>query len=219
MNPLGLIPAALSPGPWAAVALLGAVHGLDPAMGWLFAVARGLQEQDRRVVLRSLLPLALGHELSLAIVVGPLILGSAFVAAGTLRLAAAGLLIGFGAFRLARRRHPGWVGMRIGQRELVAWSFLMASAHGAGLMVMAPVLGMLPPAGDSLVLQAGPGQLLLVAGAALLVHVTATVLVMGTIALVVFERLGLDFLRRAWLNLDEMWALALVGAGGLTLFT
>ncbi|MGH2467940.1 MAG: hypothetical protein ACRDGL_09470 [Candidatus Limnocylindrales bacterium] len=206
-------------GPWAAIALLGAFHGLDPAMGWLFAVARGLQEHRRSVVLASLLPLAIGHELSLIVVVAPVLLGTALVSEADLRLAAAGLLVGFGLLRLLRPRHPGWVGMRIGGRELAVWSFLMAGAHGAGLMLLPPLLGLLPAATTPLVIEAAPGQELLVAAIALVVHVTATVLVMGAIAVAVYERFGVDFLRRAWLNLDQIWAVALVGAGGLTLFT
>src|SRR6185295_17318178 len=125
--------------PWLALFGLGAYHGINPAMGWLFAVALGLQEKSRRAVLNAIPPIALGHALSIAVVVGIVWLAQAAVPERALRYAAAAILFGFGLFRLLRSRHPKWVGMRVGFRDLVLWSFVMTSAHGAGLMLL-PVL-------------------------------------------------------------------------------
>ena len=122
--------------PWLTLALLGAYHGVNPAMGWLFAVSRGLQEQDARAVARALPPIALGHALSVGIAVGLLGVGDSVLSTTGLKVAMALLLVGFGAFRLIRPRHPRWVGMRLGFRDLTLWSFVMATAHGAGLMLI-----------------------------------------------------------------------------------
>src|SRR5919107_5903176 len=125
--------------PWLALALLGAYHGLNPAMGWLFAVALGLQERRRGAVLQALPPIALGHGVAVSLAV--LVIGGApiMVPLDVLRYVCAGVLILFGLYKLVRRKHPRWVGMRVGFRDLTAWSFLMSSAHGAGLMLV-PVL-------------------------------------------------------------------------------
>ena len=121
--------------------LLGAYHGLNPGMGWLFAVALGMQEQKGSAVVRSLLPIAIGH----ALAIGSVVL-TATVLGMTLPLAAvhysiAGILIGLGIYFLVRHRHPRWVRIQVGFRDLTIWSFLMASAHGAGLMVVPVLLG------------------------------------------------------------------------------
>src|SRR6478672_6496307 len=134
------MPAMNTSWPWLTLAALGAFHGLNPAMGWLFAVALGLQERRLRAVTAALAPIALGHTLAIgmaAITVG--MLGR--VIPQRLLLALGGVaLLSFAAYKvLTRFRHPRWVGMRVSPRELVLWSFLMASAHGAGLMLV-PVL-------------------------------------------------------------------------------
>src|SRR3712207_420251 len=131
--------------PWLTLAVLGAYHGLNPAMGWLFAVALGLQEQRRGAVLHALPPIAVGH--ATAVLLAVLVIGIAriVVPLDVLRYVCAGALILFGLYKLARRRHPRWVGMRVGFGDLTAWSFLMATAHGAGLMLI-PVLLALSPA-------------------------------------------------------------------------
>ena len=121
--------------------LLGAYHGLNPGMGWLFAVALGMQEQKGSAVARSLVPIALGH----ALAIGSVVLIAAFLGM-TLPLVAiryfvAAVLIGLGIFCLVRHQHPRWVRMKVGFRDLTVWSFLMASAHGAGLMVVPVLLG------------------------------------------------------------------------------
>src|SRR5919206_1235287 len=126
--------------PWLTVAALGAYHGVNPAMGWLFAVALGLQERRRAAVLRSLLPIAIGHEASVALVVGLVYVAQIVAAADVLRAVGAVALVAFGIYKLLKpRSHPRWVGMRVSLRDLVVWSFLMSSAHGAGLMLF-PVL-------------------------------------------------------------------------------
>jgi hypothetical protein len=210
---------------WALVviAALGAYHGLNPAMGWLFAVALGMQDRDRRAVLRALPPIAAGHELSL-VVVAVAVAGLGLLAdSSALRLAAGIALVAFGLFRFARPRlHPRWTTMRVNRRELAWWSFLMSSAHGAGLMV-APVLigaGAADAAAhDHGIAAVDGGGALLTGALGLLLHVAAMVAVMGVVALVVYDRVGVAVLRKAWINLDGVWAAAFVLAGVLTLFT
>ena len=201
--------------PWAALVLLGAYHGINPGMGWLFAVARGLQEKSRQAVLSSLLPIAIGHEASIVIVVIAVSLTEQFVPPYLVRLIAALVLVSFGLYKLARpRSHPGGFGMRVGFAGLAGWSFLMSSAHGAGLM-LAPVLLGLPVASAYHSLS----EISLLAAVAASVHVAAMLIVMGVVAVVVYEKVGLGFLRRSWFNLDLGWSLVLIGTGAVTLFT
>lgn len=201
--------------PWAALALLGAYHGINPGMGWLFAVGRGLQENSREAVLGSLLPIALGHEASIVIVVVAVSVSQQYLPPFLIRLVAALLLISFGLYKLARpRSHPGGFGMRIGPAGLTWWSFLMSSAHGAGLM-LAPVLLGLPVYAAYHSLRELSAQ----AAAAASLHVAAMVLVMGVVSLLVYEKLGLRVLRRGWFNLDLGWSAVLVASGVVTLFT
>jgi hypothetical protein len=216
--------------PWVTLALLGAYHGVNPGMGWLFAVARGLQDQRRDSVLRSLLPIALGHAASIALVIALVGGARAIAAPGPVRVIGAVVLILFGVFKLLRpRAHPRWVGMRVTGGELAIWSFLMATAHGAGLMLFPVVLALpaaahaehaagAPHAHGAAAMGLGPasfGQ----DAAAVLVHTLAMLLVMGVVALVVYEKVGLAILRRAWVNLDLIWAVAILAAGAFTLFT
>jgi len=214
---------------WAALAGLGAFHGLNPAMGWLFAVALGLQQGNRGGVLRALPPIAVGHALSVALVVAALAALRVFVDVLALQIGSAVALIGFGLYRL-RARHAGKVGMRVSGGQLVLWSFLMATAHGAGLM-LAPVLLEMPmdsmhahhahmmtsPASEG----AGNSLTAIVATAlaVVAVHTLAMLVVAGAIAVIVYEWVGLAFLRRGWINLDLVWVLALIGAGVILLVT
>src|SRR5689334_11333419 len=122
--------------PWLTLALLGAYHGVNPGMGWLFAVALGLQEKSSGAVRRALVPIALGHAASIGLTVALLGVGLASVPAAALRWLTAAALVAFGVLKLVRPRHPRWVGMRVGFRDLTWWSFLMATAHGAGLMLL-----------------------------------------------------------------------------------
>jgi hypothetical protein len=207
--------------PWVALAALGAFHGLNPGMGWLFAVVLGLQERRRAAVLRALPAIAVGHEASIAAIAALLFVAQVVTAAALLRPLGALTLVLFGLFKLVRpRSHPRWVGLRVAPRDLVLWSFLMSSAHGAGLMLVPVVLG-LPAESEAPDL---PGLSLNAASlmqqvAAVLLHTLAMLAVMGVVALVVYERVGVGFLRRAWLNVDLLWAIALIGAGVVTLFT
>lgn len=198
--------------PWLTLIALGAWHGLNPGMGWLFAVSRGLQERRGRAVLDALPPIALGHALAIAVALAVVAVVRASLPLGALRWITAAVLIGFGVSRLVRHRHPRWVGMRVGFRDLTLWSFLMATAHGAGLMV-APLF-VVDAARPSCHVDAG----LALSGAidyaaATLVHTAAMLAVTGAIALVVYHKLGLALLRRAWFNLDALWAIALIAAG------
>jgi len=212
--------------PWLTLVLLGAFHGLNPGMGWLFAVALGLQERRRAAVLGALGPIALGHAASIAVVVGAVGLARAWITPGILEVLGASALLTFGLYKWLRPlSHPRWVGMRVRGRDLAAWSFLMATAHGAGLMLV-PVLLRLPASDPARAAHAAhTGQMALAApailGAAELipvaVHTFAMFAAMGLIALVVYEKVGLAILRRAWFNLDRIWAGALVAAGALTL--
>jgi hypothetical protein len=195
--------------PWLALAGLGAFHGVNPAMGWLFAVALGLHRRSRAVVVASLLPIALGHALAVApVALGVVALG-AVVDRRMLYLGAGALLIGWAAYhQLYGSRHRVRVGMRTGVAGLVLWSFLMASAHGAGLM-LAPAL-----------LHLGHGEpAAAVSLAAVGVHTLAMLLVTGAIAVVVYDRLGVAFLRRGWINLDRVWTGALAVTGLLLIVT
>jgi hypothetical protein len=204
---------------WPVLALLGAFHGLNPAMGWLFAVSRGFQERSRAAVMRSLIPLALGHAAAIALMVGVFVGLHAVLDRRVVSIVGAVLLIGFGAFKLARPfAHPRWVGMRVGPGQLALWSLLMATAHGAGLMLL-PALGALTVAPqlavDPHISAAGVvGAAVAPAVAAVAVHTAAMLAVAGVIAVVVFDRVGLDFLRRSWFNIDLLWAVALIVAGG-----
>jgi hypothetical protein len=223
---------------WISLLLLGGFHGLNPGMGWLFAVALGFQERRLGAVVAALGPITLGHALSIGLVAVPVgLLG--LVIPQELLLVLTGLaLLGFAAHKVATRfRHPRWVGMRVRPRELVLWSFVMATAHGAGLM-LAPVLvrmrgdgvpsalagaehaqhlghaghaghagHQLPAGGEAL----GPA----VAGVAL--HSAAMLAVAALIAVVVYRKVGVEVLRRAWINLDLIWVGAFVVTGGVTL--
>jgi hypothetical protein len=213
--------------PWLSLALLGAYHGLNPGMGWLFAVALGLQERSRAAVIRAFGPIALGHAASVGAVVALVAAAHAALDATMLRFVAAGALLIFGLYKLlAPLSHPRWVGMRVNARDLATWSFLMASAHGAGLMLV-PLVLRLPPeavsqAGHSahaehMAMVSAAAGMTAVELAAVGVHSLAMFVVMAAVALVVFEKVGLAILRRAWLNLDRVWAAALIGAGLLTL--
>jgi hypothetical protein len=204
---------------------LGAYHGLNPAMGWLFAVGLGLQERRRGAVLRALGPIAIGHELALAVVAVLVLVLGVFADSGPLRVGAAFALIAFGVFRFVKpRAHPRWTTMRVNRRELTLWSFLMSSAHGAGLMVAPVLLGAGSEAsasgGHDHVEQMGLGVVSVPGAAlALAVHVGAMLLVMGVVAVLVYDRLGVRILRKAWVNTEWLWAGAFVLAGAITLVT
>jgi hypothetical protein len=201
--------------PWAALAALGAYHGINPGMGWLFAVARGLQERNRREVLIAVWPIAAGHEASIMAVLLATAALESVLAVRWLKLTAAAALLGLAAVLLVKRRlHPRGFGLKVGYRGLAGWSFLMSSAHGAGLMILPIFIGLTlsvrEPALPSTIVQA------LAAG---LLHTGAMLLVMTAVAVVVYDRLGLALLRRAWVNLDLVWTGALLIAALAVTFT
>lgn len=210
---------------WTALVILGAVHGINPAMGWLFAVSLGLQEQRRSAVWRSLGPLALGHAGAIVAALAAVALLGQVLPPSLLEWIVAAVLVGFGIAHLLRHRHPIRSGMRVGARELTTWSFLMASAHGAGLMAV-PFL--LPVSGAGGGGSEHAGHSIAAAGAGLgaewaegllasAVHTGSYLLATGLLAVVVYEWMGLKLLRKAWINIDLLWAGALVVTGLLTL--
>jgi hypothetical protein len=203
--------------PWLTLAGLGAFHGLNPAMGWLFAVAIGLQRRSPAAVLWALLPIALGHALSVAVIVAAVGVLRTLVDFGVLQVGAAVAIIGFGLYRLFAR-HRGRVGMQVDNVDLAVWSFLMATAHGAGLMLV-PVLFQMPIGTahhehGQMAITSSLSSSVATGLAAIGVHTLAMLAVAGAIAIGVYQWLGLAFLRRGWINLDLLWALALIGAGG-----
>jgi hypothetical protein len=211
-------------GPWLGLAALGAFHGLNPAMGWLFALALGLQRRSEWAIVRALVFITAGHAASVLLVAGILFLMGAFVPLRWVRLASGGVLLVFGMYKLFRYyRHPRWVGMQVGARDLFMWSFLMASAHGAGLMLAPIILGMPTSfAASSQEDLAHHSEFIdlsdtsAVWGLGLGVHTMAMLLVMLPIALVVYKKVGLAFLRRGWINVDVLWGCTLILAGVLT---
>jgi hypothetical protein len=191
-------------------------------MGWLFAVALGLQNKSRRAVLAAIPPIALGHAISITVVVGLLWLAQTSLPLKFVRYGAAAILFAFGLTRFIRSRHPKWVGMQVGFNDLTLWSFLMASAHGAGLMLVPILLGWSEGPGSEHSEHMGghldPQQMGPVANqwqwlAAVVVHSTGYLLTSVLIALLVYEKLGLAVLRRAWFNIDLLWSLALIISG------
>ena len=202
--------------------LLGAYHGINPGMGWLFAVALGMQEQKGSAVAKSLVPIALGH----ALAIGSVVMVAAFLGKAlpllTIRYGVALLLVGLGIFSLVRHWHPRWVRMRVGFRDLTIWSFLMASAHGAGLMVL-PVL-LASSTVEAHAHMAGHSHMSSAASPlagtlATAIHTAGYLAVTGLIAWAVYRKLGLALLRKTWFNFNLVWGAALVVTGLFTLFT
>ncbi|NVI88645.1 hypothetical protein [Actinomadura sp. BRA 177] len=210
----------MNDGSLAALVVLGAFHGVNPAMGWLFAVARGLQERSRKLVLQSLPAIAAGHAASVGAVAILIALTRSVVATQAVAIGGGVLLVGFGFWRLLSRRHFRWVGMRISLWQLAGWSFLMSSMHGAGLMLL-PVLTSsgTAPAHHDHGLTSSSGSALSTGIFVTAVHTLSMFVVAGVIAVLVYEIVGLAILRRAWFNLDRIWAVAPIGAGTFTLFT
>ena len=200
--------------------LLGAYHGLNPGMGWLFAVALGMQEQKGSAVARSMIPIALGHGLA----IGSVVLIAAFLGLTlplvVIRYVVAAVLVGLGIYCLVRHQHPRWVRMQVGFRDLTLWSFLMASAHGAGLMVVPVLLGSSTVEAQGsmadqnhMASSVGPLAGILATG----VHTFAYLAVTGLVAWLVYRKFGIAILRQTWFNFDLLWAVALVATGLVTL--
>jgi hypothetical protein len=212
---------------WTAMLALGAYHGINPGMGWLFAVALGMQHGSARGVWRALPPIALGHAISVGLVLCAAAAAGLVVPLDTLKFVVAAILMTLGLYRLWRHRHPRFGGMQVNFGDLTMWSFLMASAHGAGFMVLPFVMG--APGGVSAAashhsmhamhaasMTAGlPWTSAMAVGVHTLAYFTVTTLA----AWVVYRKLGLALLRTAWFNLDWLWAAALVVTGGVVLLT
>lgn len=207
---------------WQAMVFLGAYHGINPGMGWLFAVALGLQQRSARGVCRALPPIALGHAAAVGLVVAAVGLAQVVVPLDALKGMVAATLISLGLYRLWRHRHPRFGGMQVNFRDLTIWSFLMASAHGAGFMVIPFVMRMptaLSAAGHEHAMHLTSGGTNLAAGVmAVGVHTLAYLTVMALAAWLVYRKLGLNLLRKAWFNLDWAWAGALLITGTVVLF-
>jgi hypothetical protein len=193
---------------WSTLFLLGAYHGINPGMGWLFAVARGMQEHRTRAVAWSLPPIALGHAISIGAVLLIAQLAEGALPMLYIRIAVASILVGLGVFKLIRSRHIRYGGMQVGFRDLTIWSFLMASAHGAGLMVL-PVMLAGPHAHHHMAASESATSSVW----ATLVHTLGYFTVTAAAALLVYQKFGLAMLRRSWFNLDLIWAIALIVTG------
>jgi hypothetical protein len=201
--------------PWLTFAGLGAFHGLNPAMGWLFAVALGLHRQSRAIVAASLVPIAIGHAASIAVVASLLVIAGYLVPSYIVRIGSGVLLLGWAAYHWRfGHRHRVRFGMQVGLLGLAGWSFLMATAHGAGLMLWPALMHTCLSGGAGETGQAGPVAAAL---AGVGIHTLAMAATTAITAALVYEWLALDLLRRAWLNLDLLWTFALVATGGLLL--
>jgi hypothetical protein len=206
--------------PWLTLILLGAWHGVNPGMGWLFAVALGLQQRSRTAVFAALAPIALGHALAIGMVVFVVYILGAVIPFRWLQMVCAAALFGIAFWKLYRLRHPTWVGMCVNFWDLTLWSWLMASAHGAGLMVVPVLLGAkslfcgtaAPNVNSLLTIQP------LIATAAIAVHTFSHLVVSGFIAWIVYDFIGLAILRRSWINLDLIWCFTLMGAAIILFF-
>lgn len=213
---------------WLTLVALGSFHGLNPAMGWLFAVALGIQERRASAVAGALVPIAIGHAAAIAVVVIVIAMLGEILPQDVLMVAGGVAMLGFSLHKvLSRFRHPGWVGMRVRGRELIAWSFVMATAHGAGLMLVPALLDIGDGDVSSAVAHGGhhahhahvaveTGASLASSLAAVGVHTAALLAVAGILAMVVYTRVGVDVLRRAWVNLDLVWIGAMAIAGIVT---
>ena len=219
-------------GLWAAVVALGAFHGANPSMGWLFAVSNAMFERRQRALFAALPPIALGHLLAMALVLLPVAVIAVLAARFTeVRVVAGSIIIVFGVYRLIVRRHPRALA-RIGPTNLTLWSFVMATAHGAALMLVPVYLGMTSMLvsgrasasaatsdhGAMMATMMGPtgGGLALAAEVASL-HTGAMLAVAAAIAWVFYRFVGVSMLRQVWFNVDIVWAAALIAAGAITI--
>ena len=211
-------PSWTAAGLWLAVVASGFYHGVNPGMGWPLAVSAGLMEKSPRALLLALWPLSVGHLLAILVMLLPFALLLALAQwQREIQAAAALLVIGYGVFLLLRRRHPRALA-RIPPTQLGLWSFAIAIAHGAGLMLVPIYLGLCGTtaraheAAGPLV-EANLGMAMLVA----VVHVVATIAAGGCLAWLVYRYLGLKFVSRSWFNLDASWAASLVLVGAVAL--
>ncbi|HEX5683513.1 MAG TPA: hypothetical protein VFY73_05695 [Ideonella sp.] len=206
---------------WAGVVAIGLYHGLNPAMGWPLAVANGLGQRRGAAVFGTWLPLGTGHLLAMALVLVPFTLLSWLLQwSSEIRLAAGSLVLLFGVSRLLWRRHPRWL-VRVRPSQLALWSFLMATAHGAALMLLPILLGLCATPAASAPTGAFDHEAvmqLMRTGlvTALVVSLVHTAAMIGSglgLAWVVYRYLGLRALRATWFDLDRIWALGLIVSG------
>ena len=200
---------------WLTVVAFGVYHGLNPAMGWPLAVANGLSARAGRAVFSTLLPLGAGHLAAMSVALVPFAWLAGYVSwSRAIQIAAGTAVLLFGVWRLLQRRHPRALA-RVRPTQLAWWSFLMATAHGAGLMLVPFTLGLCAAnAGHANVVRALATSNIATALSVAAVHSLAMLLSGLAIAWAVYRWLGLAFLRRAWINLDVVWAGSLVLAGG-----
>jgi hypothetical protein len=205
-----------------AVVASGLYHGVNPGMGWPLAVSAGLMGRGRRDVVAALAPLAAGHLVSMFVILLPFALMTALLNwQREIRLGASAIVITFGVFRLVNRRHPRALA-RIRPTQLALWSFAIATAHGAGLMLLPIYLGLCSPEELDLAHQASSiliAQNSVTAVLVSLAHTLSMVTAGGVLALLVYDWLGLKFLSRSWFNLDFVWAISLVLIGAVGLVT
>ena len=207
-------------GLWLAVIASGLYHGVNPGMGWPLAVSAGLMERSSRALFTALWPLSLGHLLAVLLVILPFAVLVALVEwQRQIRIGASLLVIGFGIFRLLNRRHPRALA-RIRPTQLGLWSFAVAIAHGAGLMLVPIYLGLCQTsdfdtghAAAAILINANLGLAVLVAVA----HTAAMIAAGGCSAWLVYRYLGLKFVARSWFNLDMTWAVSLIVVGAVAL--
>ena len=207
-------------GLWLAVVASGLYHGMNPGMGWPLAVSAGLMERSSRALVVAFCPLTIGHLLAMLLMLLPFSLLVALVAwQRQIQIAASLLVLGFGVFRLINRRHPR-VLARIRPTQLGLWSFAVAIAHGAGLMLVPIYLGLcrISDLGNDheaarTLINANLGMAVLVAS----VHSLAMITAGGFLAWLVYRYLGLKFVSRSWFNLDAIWAVSLILVGVLSL--
>jgi hypothetical protein len=209
-------------GLWLAVVASGIYHGVNPGMGWPFAVSAGLMGNGRSDLFKSLGPLAFGHFLAMAGILLPFAAMMMLVIwQRDIQIAAGLLVIGVGVYLLINRRHPRMLA-RIKPTQLVLWSFAVAIAHGAGLMLVPIYLGLCRneelDAGHQAAATLISGNLL-TAVTVSLVHAAAMIISGGIMAFAVYRWLGLKFISKSWFNLDVVWALSLIGVGSIGLFT
>ena len=207
-------------GLWLAVVVSGIYHGVNPGMGWPLAVSAGLMDKSARALVAALWPLSIGHLLAVLLIVFPFAVLAALVEwQRQIQIGASLLVIGFGIFRLVNRRHPRALA-RIRPTQLGLWSFVVAIAHGAGLMLVPIYLGLCRAAASdnghaatSVLISANLGTAVLVS----FVHSAAMIAAGGFSAWLVYRYLGLRFVSRSWFNLDAAWAASLILVGALAL--
>lgn len=206
-------------GPWLAILGFGAFHGLNPGMGWLFALSIGLQQGKERAVWISLLPIAAGHAASILLIAILIMAGGYMVSSHELQILTAIILLLFGIYKIFNfYRHPRWVGMKVNNKDLFLWSFLMATAHGAGLMIAPALLEVSSPDHNMNHNMQMSDFYQNEIWIAITIHSLIMLLVMGIVAWIVYKKLGLITLRKKWINFDLIWAIALIITGSIAFY-